>query len=449
MATTLTQTDILKKEAESLLSANTGLEKVFWDKFRLEFNYNSNHLEGNTLTYGHTQLLLLFDKVGGDYSLRELEEMKAHDVAMKMMKEAALDPEHVLTEKFIKEINGLLIVRPFYKEAITPDGQSTRRLIEPGQYKKYPNSVRLENGEIFSYTPPEETPAQMGDLMEWYRKESEVKELHPVQLAALFHYRFVRVHPFDDGNGRTSRLLMNYILLRNGYAPVVIESADKKNYLAALNKADSGDINAFVTYITGLGLRWQEFLVRALKGESIEEAEDFDKEVEILKRKILFKEVSSLSIDDKTINTAFENSIFHLLSEIEKKLTSLDDFFQSKRIEVEIRNNKTSEISNQFTRQSIKEIEQRLSSNILEIRKGRNIILSFCHNGFIHSKLLTKISTITEIMFENESFVISFPNSSINPNRINYNNSLKSREIEEIANTLAKNELNIISSYIR
>ena len=188
MSATLQQIDALKEEASQLHPAKPEFEKAFWDKFRLEFNYNSNSLEGNTLTYGHTELLLLFDKVGSDdYSLRELEEMKAHDVAMKMIREAALDPSHELTEKFIREINEVILVRPFYKEAITPDGQPTRRLIAPGMYKKEPNSVRLENGEIFNYTPPEETPSQMGDLLQWLRIEGEKKEFHPVQIAALFH----------------------------------------------------------------------------------------------------------------------------------------------------------------------------------------------------------------------------------------------------------------------
>lgn len=328
----LRQIDSLKKEAEKLQPVKPEYERAFWDKFRLEFNYNSNHLEGNTLTYGHTQLLLLFDKVGGDYSLRELEEMKAHDVAMKIVKDAAIDPEHTLTEKFIKEINELILVRPFYKEAITPDGQPTKRLIEPGQYKKFPNSVRLENSEIFNYASPEETPALMGDLMDWYRKESESKELHPVHLAALYHYRFVRIHPFDDSNGRTARLLMNYILMKKGYAPIVIESADKKNYLTALNKADTGDINSFVNYISGFSLRWQELYTKALKEETIEEKEDLDKKIDVLKKSLSdendIEVVKELSIiKDHTIKY-----FIPFLKFLDNQFAKLDQFFFEKQI---------------------------------------------------------------------------------------------------------------------
>ncbi|MBK8088659.1 MAG: hypothetical protein IPK31_12305 [Chitinophagaceae bacterium] len=118
LSASIQQIDVLKKEADDLQPINPDFEQKFWNKYRLEFNYNSNHIEGNTLTYGHTQLLLMFDKVGSDaYSLRELEEMKAHDVALRLVKEAALDPEHILTEKFIREINQTILVRPYYKDA--------------------------------------------------------------------------------------------------------------------------------------------------------------------------------------------------------------------------------------------------------------------------------------------------------------------------------------------
>ena len=101
-------------------------------------------------------------------------------------------------------------------------------LIKVGNYKQHPNSVRLQNGEMFHYTSPENTPIEMGELISWYKDEEQKNELHPVTLAALLHYKFVRIHPFDDGNGRISRLLMNYVLLKYSLQPVVIKSSDKK-----------------------------------------------------------------------------------------------------------------------------------------------------------------------------------------------------------------------------
>ncbi len=159
-------------------------------------------------------MLLIFGETKGNHNKREYDEMEAHDVAYEKIKEWATDKERPLTEMDIKNLNKLILVQPFWKEAITSNGQNTRRLIKIGAYKEFPNSVRLPNGEIFDYASPTETPIQMGDLIQWYRNEEEKKEMHPVTLAAMLHYRFVRIHPFDDGNGRISRLLVNYVLLQ-------------------------------------------------------------------------------------------------------------------------------------------------------------------------------------------------------------------------------------------
>jgi Fic family protein len=92
-------------------------------KIRLEFNYNSNHIEGNTLTYSETRLPLLFDWTTGNHDLREYEEMKVHDVAFGLISELANDPDRPLTESNIKNLQKILLVRPFWKEANTEDRQ--------------------------------------------------------------------------------------------------------------------------------------------------------------------------------------------------------------------------------------------------------------------------------------------------------------------------------------
>lgn len=253
-------------------------------KFRLEFNFNSNHLEGNTLTYTETELLLVFDDTRGNHSMREYEEMKAHDVAYQLVEEWAKEKERPLTEQAIKNLNEIILVRPFWKEAITPDGQKTQRLIQIGNYKEQPNSVLLPNGEMFHYASPIDTPILMKELTDWYHDEENV--LHAVTLSAMLHYKFVRIHPFDDGNGRIARLLMNYVLLRNGLPPVIIKTADKANYLRALHLADVGDYAPFIQYI-GEQLVWSlETTIKATKGESIDEPTDLDKKISLLEREL-------------------------------------------------------------------------------------------------------------------------------------------------------------------
>jgi len=294
----LIKIESLQKDLNALRPLVPERQEKLNKKFRLEFNYNSNHIEGNTLTYGETELYLIFDKTTGEHDGREYDEMRGSDVALKLVQELATDKEHPLTEVFIKNLNKIILVRPYWANAITQDGQPTRRLIETGDYKKYANSVRLQNGELFNYASPQETPALMSDLLQWYRDESEKKELHPVALAALLHYRFVRIHPFDDGNGRISRLLMNYVLYHNDLPPVIIKSANKKEYLAALNKADSGDVNSFVTYVADQMIWSLDLSIKAAKGEEIEEHDDIEKEVALWKRELENK--NSLKTVSKT-----------------------------------------------------------------------------------------------------------------------------------------------------
>ena len=279
----LVKINLLRKGLDELRPLSKQAEDKLWEKLRLEWNYNSNHIEGNTLTYSETKLLLLFDKTTGDHEKREYDEMQAHDVAIHLVRDWAMDKTRDLTESDIKNLNKIILVRPYWKEALTYDGQPTRRLIKVGDYKEHPNSVRLKTGEMFHYAAPEETPALMQGLIEWYRT-TDIQ--HPLVLAAELHYRFIRIHPFDDGNGRIARLLVNYILMKNDYTPIVVKTTDKENYITALQKADAGDKTAFHNYIAEQ-LKWSlELAQKAAQGEDIEESEDVFKEIEIWKKNL-------------------------------------------------------------------------------------------------------------------------------------------------------------------
>lgn len=326
MASILDKIDQLSSELQALLPMSEENQRRLDKKFRLEFNYNSNHLEGNTLTYGETELLLIFDDTKGNHNFREYEEMKAHDVAFNLVKEWAGEPERPLTEQSIKNLNEIILVRPFWKDAITADGQPTRRQIKIGNYKEYPNSVRLANGEIFHYATPSETPLKMQELMDWYREEENA--LHPVTLAAMLHYKFVSIHPFDDGNGRISRLLMNYVFLKNNLPPIIIKSADKQNYLNVLHLADLGDYEPFITYI-GEQLAWSlEVSIKAAKGEDISEETDFYKEIELLQKKMQQKKMQP-KFSEAMVWDILEFAFFPLSEKIASQFFKGNTFFST------------------------------------------------------------------------------------------------------------------------
>ena len=195
--------DILKKWLE-LKPKRDLVKSQLAKKFAIEFNYNSNHIEGNTLTYGQTEILLLFGRVIGEAKMFDLEEMKAHNIALKMVLEEA-STDNPLTETFIRQVHKTLLREDYEAYRNLPGGITTSYTVHAGCYKTRPNSVITPSGERFEYASPEETPMLMADLMEWYHNEETKNELSPLELAAMFHYRYIRIHPFEDGNGRIAR----------------------------------------------------------------------------------------------------------------------------------------------------------------------------------------------------------------------------------------------------
>ena len=207
-------------------------------RFTVDFNYNSNHIEGNTLTYGQTEILLLFGKVIGEADVRDVQEMTASNVGLKMMTEEADVKEMPLTQNFIRTLHKTLLREDYTVYRSLPGGMQTSYTVHAGQYKTRPNSVITRYGDSFEYASPEETAGLMTDLVDWYNAAEAEGKLSPVELAALFHYRFIRIHPFEDGNGRIARLMMNFILHRHGYPMIVVRSRRKSEYLEALHQTD-------------------------------------------------------------------------------------------------------------------------------------------------------------------------------------------------------------------
>ncbi|MBP6235686.1 MAG: Fic family protein [Saprospiraceae bacterium] len=416
---------ILKRELDTLQISDHDRRRLE-EKFRLEFSYNSNHLEGNTITYLDTKALLLKDIVANSYTFRELEEMKAHDGAFTLIKEWAVDQDRDISQVNIKELNKLILVKDFWKDAQTPDGLPVRRIIKVGEYKEMPNSVQLANGEIFHYAEPFEVPAKMQELMDWYNDEKT--GLHPVTLAAIFHHKFVLIHPFDDGNGRLSRLMMNYILIRFGYPPVVIKSVDKSKYLNVLRLADAGNFEAFIDFIV-VQVIWSLGLsIKAAKGESIEEPNDWEKELSILSK-------SEDTIPERktwyNLNTRVLDSCFPLFRKIKEKAENLlSQLFEEAYFILEI-DNKTlryDDVSN-F---DLNEFGKNL--NDTQLLNFTPSLLRFKKNG-------TTIFDITigiNIQFQNYQYEISIDaNKELKLTKF-FNEKLSHQEIESFVNEWGK-----------
>lgn len=306
----------LKQELDTLRPINMEQEKRIMQKFRLDWNYHSNHLEGNTLTYGETKALLLFGVTAQGKPLKDTLEITGHNEAINWVIDV-VKKDYPLTENFIRELHSLLL-KDSYKESINEERKIVSRRISAGKYKSNPNHVLTATGEIFYFATPEETPAKMYDLLNWYKEKIEDKNVNPIFIAAEFHYKFIRIHPFDDGNGRTARILMNFILMQFGFPPVIIKTQDKENYFAVLRLADAGNIEAFVNYISENLNVSLEIMIAGAKGENIEDDDDLDKEIALLEQR--------LKIVDNKLENKIENLSISLIDLIDSFYLSQSKF---------------------------------------------------------------------------------------------------------------------------
>ena len=302
--TIIEEIDRLKGELDALRPLPADVVGRIEQKLRLESNYHSNAIEGNSLTLGETRSLILHGLTAHGKPMRDHLDIEGHDEAVKAIEDAVRRNEE-LNEVFIRNLHRVLLKEPYEIDAITPEGQPTKRLISIGDYKTQPNNVRTSTGEIYYYTPPEQVKPAMSDLIDWYRKNENESE-HPIVIAATFHYRFVRIHPFDDGNGRMARLLMNMILIKHGYTVAIIPREERDQYIQTLEQADkSEDLAEFITYVAHCCEYALNLHLKAARGEDIEEAGDIDKEIAIFLQKSMGDTIEAQAYADRVLYPFF------------------------------------------------------------------------------------------------------------------------------------------------
>ena len=226
-----TEVDNLKKELDSKRPISKETLKSLKESINLEWTYNSNGIEGNTLTLRETQVVLEGITVGGK-SIKEHLEAINHEQAILFLDELVKDNEPI-TEWNIKNIHGLIL-----KEI---DNENA------GKYRR--ENVTIKGA---THIPPDyiKVPELMEKLILNYETWNNY---HPIIRAALLHGELVKIHPFIDGNGRTSRLLMNLELMNSGYNPVIIKKEDRLKYYESLDKAHTtGNYTDFVKLVTKL-----------------------------------------------------------------------------------------------------------------------------------------------------------------------------------------------------
>lgn len=223
------EVDILKQKLDSKRPLPKSTLKSLKETINLEWTYNSNGIEGNTLTLRETQVVLEGITVGGK-SIKEHLEAINHEKAILYLDDLLKD-DNPITEWNIKGIHQLVL-----------------KDIDDENAGKYRNENVTIKGA--NHIPPDYlvVPQLMEQLIVNY---NSWKEYHPIIRAALLHGELVKIHPFVDGNGRTSRLLMNLDLMSSGYVPLIIKKENRLKYYEALDKAHTtNDYTDFIKLIT-------------------------------------------------------------------------------------------------------------------------------------------------------------------------------------------------------
>ncbi|WP_051349363.1 Fic family protein [Chryseobacterium gregarium] len=301
------------------------LENKIFQKLKLDWNYNSNAIEGNQLSYGETVAFLNFGLTAKGKPFKDHLDIKGHNEAIGFMLQL-IKEDRLLSESDIKDLHKIILVEPYFSKTISPQGIEFQKEIKIGEYKTSPNHVQTLSGDIHYYTNPDEVAFEMNNLLEWYRNAEE-ENLHPIIISAIFHHKFTSIHPFDDGNGRLARILSNFILLKHQYPVIVIKNKDKKQYYAALNIADNGIYEDLIKlFAENIGFSFY-IMQKAINGENINEADDLDKEIELFVKESKISTSVGLDFEkDKKILTDYY--IINFLEYLLPKLNKIGELFQ-------------------------------------------------------------------------------------------------------------------------
>ena len=216
-----------KTELDKLRPLPSYALKSIKESLSLEWTYNSNSIEGNTLTLQETKMVIEEGFTIKGKSLREHFEAVNHQKAIEFIQNLVSE-NYILTEKDILEVHGVVL------KQIEKDFA--------GRFRT--SGVRISGA---NFVPPNalKVSEYIDELIDWVNSS----ELDSVLKSTIFHHRFVWIHPFFDGNGRTVRLLFNLLLMKEGFPPAIILKIDRKKYYDALNQSNNGDYSKLLLLV--------------------------------------------------------------------------------------------------------------------------------------------------------------------------------------------------------
>ena len=218
------------------------------EALEIEYTYDSNRIEGNTLTLHETDMVVNKGITIAGKGLKEHLEAINHKEAIDFIKNIAQKKEPI-SERVLLDIHAIVL------HSIDKDNA--------GKYRRVPVII---SGSKHIPPQPYLLQPQMDELFQWY--EANKDSMHPVVLAAQMHEKLVSVHPFIDWNGRTARLLMNLILMQHGYpiANIKGDNETRRRYYETLEEASSGDNSAFLEFIEDVVIQSLTYYLKIIRG---------------------------------------------------------------------------------------------------------------------------------------------------------------------------------------
>ncbi len=331
----LQKIDKLLYELAKMRPLKPEIEQRIVQKLCLEWNFHSVTHERNSLTFGETKALILQGNAIGGKPLKDYIEMKIHNDTISWIFEIA-GLGFAISDDFIKQIHESILLEPYEVESFDKDGKPILKMVEIGKYKQTPNNTKGTDGRIITFATPEETPKVMRELLDWFSAQRDSENVHPVSLAAEFHYKFVKIQPFDDANGRIAKILTNLILLQFGYPPIVVKSSEKGLYYGALKQADAGVITPFIDFIARSVVSSLELMVKGAKGENIDEIDNLEKDLIVLEQKLRKLGSKIVKREKVVLLDIFDKSLRPLLDKLIENYSKFDRFYINKKLAITI-----------------------------------------------------------------------------------------------------------------
>lgn len=274
------QVDLLQQKINAHGELSADVKKKINYKFRLDWNYYSNSMEGNTLTMDETRSVMVGNLTVGGKPIKDVLEIKGHDEIISEILQIGKG-EARLSEARIREIHiGIM----------HEEDEAKKKKISV--WKTEPNYIYNYKNERFDFASPDEVPSRMHDLLNKTNaaidaiQHNKKDAPHPLDVALDFHLNFVSIHPFYDGNGRTARILTNLLLISFSYPPFWVKTNERSIYNQYIGDIQGygGNPDLFFEFIADTILRSQQLVLDAIAGKDLEEPDDIDKRVAMLDR---------------------------------------------------------------------------------------------------------------------------------------------------------------------